>query len=57
MFQEFIAAERKRMEEGGDIKINNEVLERVIEQTGDDMPLMAPPGGGLPGGLTLPPNG
>lgn len=64
VYQDFISAARTRMEQAGDITINNEVLNRVVEQAEDAAPLMAPPfggAGGAPpfggGGLPFPPNG
>jgi hypothetical protein len=56
VYQDFISAARERMEKAGDITINNEILNRVVEESESAAPLMAP-GGGLPAGLTLPPNG
>lgn len=58
VYQDFISAARRRMEQNGDVKINNDLLARVVEQAEDAAPpLMAPPGAGGGGGLPFPPNG
>lgn len=57
VYQDFITATRARMEREGAVKINAAVLDRIVQETEDAAPPFAPGAGGLPPGLTFPPNG
>jgi hypothetical protein len=57
VYQDFIIATRARMERDGDVKINAAVLDRIEQEVADAAPPITPGAGGLPPGLTFPPNG